>query len=111
MDPHTTQQTVDPGISFPTLSDLRSYHASTPRAMKVSELDPSLALGFHIKSSEDFEDFCRGVNLIFAQNTPIFEIVGTQFTSAPSEVLSTEMGRGTTDDLHKTSEEEDWELM
>ena len=119
MDPHTTQQTVDPGISFPTLSDLRSYHTSTPRAMKVSELDPSLALGFHIKSSEDFEDFCRRVNLIFAQNIPIFEIVGTPFTSTPSKILSTEMGGsslqnvgGTTDDLHKTSEEEDdWELM
>ena len=76
MDPHKVQNTVQPGISFPTIEDLLTYHCTAPRSMHVSDIDPSLALGFLIRNRSDFEDFSERVHEMFAKHTPIFELVG-----------------------------------
>lgn len=42
LDPHTTQQTVRP-TDINHIPDA-SYHCSTPGYMKISEIDPSIAV-------------------------------------------------------------------
>jgi cysteine protease ATG4 len=57
LDPHTVQ-------SADSCSDLSTYQCMDARAMGLSEVDPSLALGFLISSLDDFYDFKRRVEAL-----------------------------------------------
>jgi len=47
------------------------YHSTIVRAMDISEMDPSMLLGFICQSEQEFNDFCdrvERVNSILAIN-------------------------------------------
>lgn len=76
LDPHTTQQAVESesGIAV----DDQSYHCQrTPHRMKITSLDPSVALGFFCRSEEDFDSWCNLVQrkLLKKSNLRMFELV------------------------------------
>ncbi|XP_051536144.1 cysteine protease ATG4A-like isoform X1 [Myxocyprinus asiaticus] len=76
LDPHTTQQALecDSGIAV----DDASYHCHrTPHRMKITNLDPSVALGFFCKSEEDFDSWCDLIQqeLLKKRNLRMFELV------------------------------------
>ncbi|XP_060064058.1 cysteine protease ATG4B-like [Ylistrum balloti] len=73
LDPHTTQGVAD--LDDPTSSD-QSYHCKYPSLMKVTELDPSIAVGFYCRNEEDFTDFCSQArkHITDAKKTPMFEM-------------------------------------
>uniref|UniRef100_A0A672QZK9 Cysteine protease n=1 Tax=Sinocyclocheilus grahami TaxID=75366 RepID=A0A672QZK9_SINGR len=76
LDPHTTQQAVDTDSG--SAVDDQSYHCQrTPHRMKITSLDPSVALGFFCKSEEDFDSWCDLVQqeLLKKRNLRMFELV------------------------------------
>ncbi|XP_059397617.1 cysteine protease ATG4A-like [Carassius carassius] len=76
LDPHTTQQAVD--TESGSAVDDQSYHCQrTPHRMKITSLDPSVALGFFCKSEEDFDSWCDLVQqkLLKKRHLRMFELV------------------------------------
>ncbi|XP_073680759.1 cysteine protease ATG4A [Garra rufa] len=76
LDPHTTQQAVD--TESGSAVDDQSYHCQrTPHRMKITSLDPSVALGFFCKSEEDFDSWCDLVqqDLLMKGHLRMFELV------------------------------------
>ncbi|XP_067280852.1 cysteine protease ATG4A [Pseudorasbora parva] len=76
LDPHTTQQAVD--FESGSAVDDQSYHCQrTPHRMKITSLDPSVALGFFCKNEEDFDSWCDLVQqeLLKKRNLRMFELV------------------------------------
>ncbi|XP_033760157.1 cysteine protease ATG4B-like [Pecten maximus] len=73
LDPHTTQGVTD--LDDPTSND-QSYHCQYPSLMKVTELDPSIGVGFYCRNEEDFTDFCCQArkHITDAKKTPMFEM-------------------------------------
>ncbi|XP_018117516.1 cysteine protease ATG4B isoform X1 [Xenopus laevis] len=76
LDPHTTQLSVEPSdCSF--IED-ESFHCQHPPCrMHVSEIDPSIAVGFFCSSQEDFEDWCQHIKKLSLSGgaLPMFEVV------------------------------------
>ncbi|KAL2094565.1 hypothetical protein ACEWY4_009284 [Coilia grayii] len=76
LDPHNTQPAVDSESG--TLVDDLSYHCQrTPHRMKITSLDPSVALGFFCRSEEDFDSWCNLVQqeILKKRNLRMFELV------------------------------------
>ncbi|XP_046542398.1 LOW QUALITY PROTEIN: cysteine protease ATG4B-like [Haliotis rubra] len=73
LDPHTTQQYTD---LDPRLANDDSYHCPFPSRMRLSQLDPSVAVGFYCGTEEEFTDLCLTFNkfIIKASKTPMFEL-------------------------------------
>lgn len=47
-----------------------------PSRMNISDLDPSIALGFFCKTEEDFDDLCEQINEVYFPNrTLVVELV------------------------------------
>ncbi|MEE6508855.1 hypothetical protein FKM82_023290 [Ascaphus truei] len=76
LDPHTAQPAVEPSeCSF--IPD-ESFHCQHPPCrMQVSEIDPSIAVGFFCSSEEDFEDWCQHIKKLslIGGALPMFEVV------------------------------------
>ncbi|XP_062867225.1 cysteine protease ATG4A isoform X2 [Trichomycterus rosablanca] len=76
LDPHTTQSAVDSETGC--IIDDQSYHCQrSPHRMKITSLDPSVALGFFCKSEEDFNSWCNQVQqeILKKRNLRMFELV------------------------------------
>ncbi|CAH2246762.1 cysteine protease ATG4B [Pelobates cultripes] len=76
LDPHTTQPAVDPSDSSFVADE--SFHCQHPPCrMHVSEIDPSIAVGFFCKTEEDFEDWCKNIKKLSLTEgaLPMFEVV------------------------------------
>ncbi|KAF5889216.1 cysteine protease ATG4A, partial [Clarias magur] len=76
LDPHTTQSAVDSETDI-VVND-QSYHCQrNPHRMKITSLDPSVALGFFCKSEEDFDSWCHQVQqeILKMRNLRMFELV------------------------------------
>ncbi|XP_013396096.1 cysteine protease ATG4A [Lingula anatina] len=73
LDPHTTQPYVD--LEQLDASD-ESYHCPYASRMKMSQLDPSIAVGFFCKTEKDFINLCSDIrnNIIKRSKTPMFEL-------------------------------------
>ncbi|XP_030649519.1 cysteine protease ATG4A [Chanos chanos] len=76
LDPHTTQPAVESesGVAV----DDQTYHCQrSPRRMKITSLDPSVALGFFCKTEEDFDSWCNLVHqeILKKRNLRMFELV------------------------------------
>ncbi|KAK3093883.1 hypothetical protein FSP39_021420 [Pinctada imbricata] len=73
LDPHTTQPFED--LDVPSTSD-EHYHIPYPCMMNISELDPSVALGFYCSTEEEFNDLCLTIQkfIILSSRTPMFEL-------------------------------------
>ncbi|XP_068732115.1 cysteine protease ATG4B-like isoform X1 [Montipora capricornis] len=74
LDPHTTQQAVNPE-KMSQIPD-ESYHCVYPSRMNISDLDPSIALGFFCNTEEEFDDLCAQINehILSSQKRPMFEL-------------------------------------
>ncbi|XP_060792557.1 cysteine protease ATG4A [Neoarius graeffei] len=76
LDPHTTQSAVD--LETDLGVDDQSFHCyRSPHRMKITSLDPSVALGFFCKSEEDFDSWCNQVQqeILKKRNLRMFELV------------------------------------
>uniref|UniRef100_A0A8C8G3I1 Cysteine protease n=1 Tax=Oncorhynchus tshawytscha TaxID=74940 RepID=A0A8C8G3I1_ONCTS len=76
LDPHTTQSAVESEAGSGV--DDQSYHClRSPRRMKITNLDPSVALGFFCKSEDDFDSWCNLVQqeIQMKRNLRMFELV------------------------------------
>lgn len=74
LDPHTTQQAVFPE-KMSQIPD-ESYHCNYPSRMNISDLDPSIALGFFCNTEEEFDDLCAQFHehILSGQRRPMFEL-------------------------------------
>jgi len=72
LDPHEVQ----PALGLPLGAEqLRSCHClNLPRSISVSQIDPSLALGFLCSSSQAFDELCASCAEIFRRTLPAFSI-------------------------------------
>jgi hypothetical protein len=57
-DPHFVRQAVKPDDDF-TEDTYASFHARIPQKLPLTSLDPSMALGFFIRTLAEFEEFCN----------------------------------------------------
>ncbi|KAL4648226.1 cysteine protease ATG4A isoform X1 [Arapaima gigas] len=76
LDPHTTQLAVESEAGGAV--DDQSYHCNrSPHRMKVTSLDPSVALGFFCKTEEDFDSWCALVQqeILKKSRLRMFELV------------------------------------
>ncbi|XP_029557399.1 cysteine protease ATG4A [Salmo trutta] len=76
LDPHTTQSAVESEAGSGV--DDQSYHClRSPRRMKITNLDPSVALGFFCKSEDDFDSWCNLIQqeMQMKRNLRMFELV------------------------------------
>lgn len=123
LDPHTTQQTVHiPGpahkhASFPDVS----YHCSQADRILISDLDPSLSIGFFCKDEAAIDDLCRRLHkdvlckmrhmFEVTESRPVYwqpmEMASVASTREPF-MLVTADGDGGSDSDHDGFELVDW---
>ncbi|RKO89062.1 hypothetical protein BDK51DRAFT_24259 [Blyttiomyces helicus] len=75
LDPHFLRPAVE--VKDPasySLEDLASFHCDTVRTTAISNVDPSLVIGFYCKDRADFEEFCNVAQSISLGKTPLFSI-------------------------------------
>ncbi|EXX66020.1 hypothetical protein RirG_127800 [Rhizophagus irregularis DAOM 197198w] len=53
---------------------MATFHCDTLRKIPISQLDPSMLLGFYCQNSEEFENFCNLVEEISKDHMPVFTI-------------------------------------
>jgi len=70
LDPHIVQESLQPNTKF---SD-ESYHCSVPQKIHISEVDPSLAIGFYCHTKDEFDNLCSSITEISKASAPIFTI-------------------------------------
>lgn len=83
LDPHYVHSATKPVDSHGNVHD--SYKVRFPQKMKLLDLDPSLALGFFIRTRADFEAFCQTHHsfAVQAQDDTSAEPIFTILASAP----------------------------
>ncbi|KAF2858735.1 hypothetical protein K470DRAFT_259538 [Piedraia hortae CBS 480.64] len=69
LDPHYTRAQLP---LDPTAADIASCHTRRVRKLHITEMDPSMLLGFLIRSTEDFQDWCKA--LVGVPGTPIIHV-------------------------------------
>ncbi|KAI9208359.1 uncharacterized protein BJ171DRAFT_491094 [Polychytrium aggregatum] len=75
LDPHYSRAAVSmKDYNSYTVEDLSSYHCPTVRIMHISNLDPSLVIGFYCRNSLDFDEFCKHAKKLTRGKTPLFTI-------------------------------------
>ncbi|ORZ23258.1 hypothetical protein BCR42DRAFT_318587 [Absidia repens] len=75
---------IDPHFSRPALEtknlvdyteqDLATYHCTIPRKLPISQVDPSMMLGFYCRTQQDFDIFCEQITQIGQHHSAIFAI-------------------------------------
>lgn len=58
LDPHSTRPALCPQ---PSAEDIESCHTRRVRRLKLTELDPSMLIGFLIHSKEEFEEWRKAI--------------------------------------------------
>jgi len=71
LDPHIVQPVVNMSVDQFT-SD--SYHCAVPHKMPMSNVDPSLAIGFYCADKNDFDDFWNRAKELSKMDTPILGV-------------------------------------
>jgi len=67
LDPHRLQSCVDATqLQFP----LASFHSQHPRKLNMRKMDPSCCLGFYLRTRDEFESWCLGIQE-FATPPPV----------------------------------------
>ncbi|XP_067851735.1 cysteine protease ATG4B isoform X1 [Heptranchias perlo] len=113
LDPHTTQPAVEPLQDF-SIPD-ESFHCQHPPCrMSISDLDPSIAVGFFCSTEEDFNDWCKGIKMISQEKDalPMFELMDHQ-TSRFSDLHCLTPDFTDSERLERffDSEDEDFEIL
>ncbi|KAJ3326995.1 Cysteine protease atg4c, partial [Kappamyces sp. JEL0680] len=73
-------------------TDLFSYHCDKVRYLRVSSMDPSMVLGFFVKSPQEFHQFCSSVQELTGGPHPLFTIAQSpeDFNVANTDLLTDE---------------------
>jgi len=58
LDPHRLQDSVDT-LQHTFITE--SYHCKQPRKLKLGKMDPSCAVGFYLRTREEFDAWCEGI--------------------------------------------------
>lgn len=61
LDPHRLQDSVDT-LQHTFITE--SYHCKQPRKLKLGKMDPSCAVGFYLRTREEFDAWCEGIGAI-----------------------------------------------
>jgi cysteine protease ATG4 len=69
LDPHLVQHYVNHEAEL-TIDDIETYHCKVPLKIPITNIDPSLAIGFYFKTCQDFMDFIAD-HQEFSQNHPV----------------------------------------
>lgn len=65
LDPHFSRCALETkSLKKYTRDDLNTYHCQTPRRIHISNLDPSMMLGFYCRTQQDFDLFCKQIQLV-----------------------------------------------
>jgi len=85
--------------------DTSSYHCNNLRYVPLESLDPSLALGFHCRDKDDFDDFCTQATKLAGDSNgaPLFTVTQSHRIAATSTVTSTE--------ISGEEHEDEWQLL
>ncbi|KXT03094.1 hypothetical protein AC578_7728 [Pseudocercospora eumusae] len=89
LDPHTTRPMLSPQ---PSAEDVDTCHTRRVRRLPLAEMDPSMLLGFLVRSKEDFEEWRKAVAsmpgkaIIHVHETEPKYSTGTERASAVDEV-------------------------
>ena len=59
LDPHSTRPILSPQ---PSAEDVETCHTRRVRRLKITEMDPSMLIGFLIHSKEEFEEWRKAVS-------------------------------------------------
>ncbi|CAG8511685.1 9226_t:CDS:10 [Ambispora leptoticha] len=71
LDPHHSRPVVDlKDIDEFTDEELATFHCDTLRKIHISQLDPSMLLGFYCRDAQAFEEFCARVEEIARTHKP-----------------------------------------
>ena len=76
LDPHVTRETIQLKDSY-TMQELQSYHTTSFKTLSISSVDPSLLIGFLIKSVKDINLFINSIQGLISGKTPIFTVEDT----------------------------------
>jgi len=71
LDPHSVNTVVP--LDGEHLSTL-SYHCDRPLKMPITNLDPSLSLGFYCRDKVQFDDFWKRTQVVMQMDNPIFSV-------------------------------------
>ncbi|CAB4424370.1 unnamed protein product [Rhizophagus irregularis] len=75
LDPHHSRPALElKAIQEFTEEEMATFHCDTLRKIPISQLDPSMLLGFYCQNSEEFENFCNLVEEIGKDHMPVFTI-------------------------------------
>jgi len=75
LDPHHSRQALElKSVQEFTEEEMATFHCDTLRKIPISQLDPSMLLGFYCQNSEEFENFCDLVKELSKNHKPVFTI-------------------------------------
>lgn len=82
LDPHTvqpaaTEQECDDEF-FPYQDTVESYHCQSPRVISAKAIDPSLAVGFYVRSAEDLADLVGRLGQFHTLGLPFVSVEETR---------------------------------
>ncbi|KAF2766324.1 hypothetical protein EJ03DRAFT_298593 [Teratosphaeria nubilosa] len=101
LDPHTTKPSLS---SQPSPEDIQTCHTRRLRRLNISEMDPSMLLGFLIHSKQEFEEWWRAVAetagkaIIHVHDKEVNYATGTERPEAVDEVETWDEATGEEDD-------------
>jgi cysteine protease ATG4 len=68
LDPHFSRSALETkSLAEYTKDDFSTYHCTLPRKINISNLDPSMLLGFYCRTSHDFQVLCDQLSLVSDQ--------------------------------------------
>ncbi|KAI9308725.1 hypothetical protein BJ944DRAFT_259709 [Cunninghamella echinulata] len=75
IDPHFSRCALETKeLMEYTEEDLATYHCTIPRKIHISQIDPSMLLGFYCRTEDDFNTLCEQIEEINQHYTAIFSI-------------------------------------
>ncbi|CAI2168873.1 9947_t:CDS:2 [Funneliformis geosporum] len=75
LDPHHSRPALElKAIQEFTEEEMSTFHCDTLRKIPISQLDPSMLLGFYCRNGEEFENFCNLVEEISKNHAPVLTI-------------------------------------
>ena len=73
LDPHVVRPSITLKDNY-SLQDLETYHCKQLKTLPINSMDPSLVIGFLLKSKNDLEDFILCSKSLVQGKTPLFSI-------------------------------------
>lgn len=119
LDPHTTQPAGD--LDDPQERDVadESYHCPFPGRMRMTRLDPSVAVGFYCDTEKEFDSLCKSLRAFGKINkNSMFEIYKDRsahfpygFSSSPTSSKATVLETMAAEAAGSSGDDEEFEII